>query len=411
MWRSMDSGPGSLAAAPSPITARPAITIARAGVPEVMITESPDISAPAMKMPMPASMTFLRPNWSPIVPKISMVLAKVSAYAPTTHCSDETPAFSCVWIPASATLTIVMSRKVRNKTRHSVASAAERRFSLTMPCSARGRRTGLVTWPSEAAAPAAGRPAAPSACSGAALPIGSSLKQAPPGRTSHSGNWLEAVRSGHWVVNDQITLRPRRLTLPGYLPLAGGRQTGSRAGILQFQQAAEADEPDFPDAVLIDGHAVLVRERGLAAEEDRVDDRCLVRARQRDAGDLRGGRGRERQFCLRLEHLGERLPVLKQGDAARGWGLRVEERGPVRLDRRDRAGAGGRLARAAARRGRGRRRGRCGRAGVARAAAAAAACGQREADGREQAGGHYGRFADMPTLHGNSVPHKGGRES
>src|SRR5258707_14090885 len=53
MWRSMDSVPGSLAAAPRPITARPAITIASAEEPEVIITESPDISAPAMKMQMP----------------------------------------------------------------------------------------------------------------------------------------------------------------------------------------------------------------------------------------------------------------------------------------------------------------------------------------------------------------------
>jgi putative copper export protein len=68
-----------------------------------------------------------------------MVAAKVSAYAPTTHCSEDTPAASSVWIPASATLTIVMSRNVRKRTRQSVARAAERRFSPMMLCPAAGR--------------------------------------------------------------------------------------------------------------------------------------------------------------------------------------------------------------------------------------------------------------------------------
>ena len=108
------------------MTARPVITTARAAEPVVTITDRLAISAPAMKTQMPMTRIFLRPNWSPSVPKVSMLAAKVSAYAPTTHCSADTPARSSVWMPASATLTIVMSRNVRNKTRQSVASAAER---------------------------------------------------------------------------------------------------------------------------------------------------------------------------------------------------------------------------------------------------------------------------------------------
>src|SRR5215469_11261440 len=116
----MDSVPGSLAAAPSPITARPAIRIA-------MLGASADIVAPAQYTPAPASITFLRPNSSPTMPNPSIRAAKVSAYAPTTHCSDDTPACRSDLMLASATLTTVLSRKVRNSSVHKVASASGRR--------------------------------------------------------------------------------------------------------------------------------------------------------------------------------------------------------------------------------------------------------------------------------------------
>ena len=71
-WRSMDSVPGSLAAAPRPITARPAMSVCTFGA-------SAHSTEPAQKTPTPASMTFFRPNSSPIIPQASMMLAKVSA--------------------------------------------------------------------------------------------------------------------------------------------------------------------------------------------------------------------------------------------------------------------------------------------------------------------------------------------
>src|SRR5215469_11144506 len=77
-------------------------------------------------------MTFLRPNLSPSIPKVSMKLANVRAYAPTTHCSAETPPCRSDWILASATLTTVLSRKVRNSTVHSEARARGRRREVSV---------------------------------------------------------------------------------------------------------------------------------------------------------------------------------------------------------------------------------------------------------------------------------------
>jgi hypothetical protein len=65
----MDSVPGSLAAAPSPMTARPAMSTPGLGA-RAHSTE------PAQNTPAPASMTFLRPSSSPIIPQASMMLAK-----------------------------------------------------------------------------------------------------------------------------------------------------------------------------------------------------------------------------------------------------------------------------------------------------------------------------------------------
>src|SRR6266481_2407069 len=81
-------------------------------------------------------MIFLRPNLSPIIPKASMKLANVRAYAPTTHCSAETPPCRSDWMLASATLTTVLSRKVRNSTVHRQARARGRRRGVSMPVAA-----------------------------------------------------------------------------------------------------------------------------------------------------------------------------------------------------------------------------------------------------------------------------------
>ncbi len=71
-WRSIDRVPGSLAAAPRPITARPAMSVWTFGA-------SAHRTEPAQKTPAPASMTFFRPSSSPIIPQASMMLAKVRA--------------------------------------------------------------------------------------------------------------------------------------------------------------------------------------------------------------------------------------------------------------------------------------------------------------------------------------------
>src|ERR1700755_3184841 len=81
-------------------------------------------------------MIFLRPNLSPSIPKASIKLANVRAYAPTTHCSAETPPCRSDWMLASATLTTVLSRKVRNSTVHREARARGRRREVRIPTSA-----------------------------------------------------------------------------------------------------------------------------------------------------------------------------------------------------------------------------------------------------------------------------------
>ena len=68
-------------------------------------------------------MTFLRPNSSPTMPKASIALANVSAYAPTIHCRASTPACRSACTLPSPTLTIVLSRKVRKSSVHKMASA------------------------------------------------------------------------------------------------------------------------------------------------------------------------------------------------------------------------------------------------------------------------------------------------
>src|SRR3984893_6237262 len=78
-------------------------------------------------------MIFLRPNLSPSIPQASMKLANVRAYAPPTHCSAETPPCRSDWILASATLTTVLSRNVRNSSVHRQARARGRRRAVSLP--------------------------------------------------------------------------------------------------------------------------------------------------------------------------------------------------------------------------------------------------------------------------------------
>jgi hypothetical protein len=68
----MDKVPGSEAAAPTPMTTRPAMRKSVSGATAAM-------TDPAMNTATPVNMTFLRPSRSPMVPKLSMRPAKVSA--------------------------------------------------------------------------------------------------------------------------------------------------------------------------------------------------------------------------------------------------------------------------------------------------------------------------------------------
>ena len=72
MCRSTERVPGSLAAAPRPMIARPAMRIWALGASAQRIE-------PAQNTPAPVSMTFLRPSSSPIIPQASMMLANVRA--------------------------------------------------------------------------------------------------------------------------------------------------------------------------------------------------------------------------------------------------------------------------------------------------------------------------------------------
>ena len=68
----IDSVPGSLAAAPTPMMTRAPTSVATVG-------DRAPSSEPMMNTPRPPSITFLRPRRSPSMPMPSMRLAKVSA--------------------------------------------------------------------------------------------------------------------------------------------------------------------------------------------------------------------------------------------------------------------------------------------------------------------------------------------
>src|SRR6202453_3592432 len=169
-------------------------------------------SEPAQKTPAPASMTFSRPSSSPIIPQASMMLAKVSAYAPTTHCRSETLAFRLVCRSPRATLTTVLSRNVRNSSVHSVASASD--------CPDRGAAR-------------------------------------PPSRSPETAS--------AWLANRTA------LFLTGHRPsvtASAAHRWRRAAGVLQLDQRAEAGVAHLPDPVLENGRAGLVGQRGRPAQRD-----------------------------------------------------------------------------------------------------------------------------------------------
>ena len=112
----IDKVPGSLAVAPIPMMTRPAIS-------QSTLLAIAATTEPAQNTATPMSMMRLRPKMSPSIPATSMKLANVSAYPLTTHCREVTPVCRSLWTLARPTLTTVLSRNVRNRTPHKVASA------------------------------------------------------------------------------------------------------------------------------------------------------------------------------------------------------------------------------------------------------------------------------------------------
>ena len=78
--------------------------------------------------------TFLAPTRSAVDPAVSMIAARASVYASTTHCSPASEPPISRWMAGSATFTIVTSSWITKKPRQTEMSAA----------AARPRPIGLV---------------------------------------------------------------------------------------------------------------------------------------------------------------------------------------------------------------------------------------------------------------------------
>src|ERR1022692_2861160 len=77
---------------------------------------------PTQKIATPTSITFLRPKLSLSEPLINIRLAKVSAYAPTTHCRSDTLSCNADWTLANTALMTVLSRNVKKRMESSAAN-------------------------------------------------------------------------------------------------------------------------------------------------------------------------------------------------------------------------------------------------------------------------------------------------
>ena len=91
--------------------------------PRARISQSGDCAAPqsaeaAVNIAIATRKTRLRPLRSPSDPAVSIVAARVSAYASTTHCRSVKDVFRSFSICGSATLTTVMSRSSMNTATH-----------------------------------------------------------------------------------------------------------------------------------------------------------------------------------------------------------------------------------------------------------------------------------------------------
>jgi len=111
---------GSMADAPRPWTARAAMRTPSAGA-------AAQAAEPRAKATSPRVKTFRAPTRSAVEPAVSMIAARASVYASTTHCSPASEPPISRWMAGSATFTIVTSSWITKKPRQTEMSAAAAR--------------------------------------------------------------------------------------------------------------------------------------------------------------------------------------------------------------------------------------------------------------------------------------------
>jgi hypothetical protein len=116
----IDRVAGMMNAAPTPITARPAISC-------VEPVATPPTNVPSPKTPRPARSARRRPKRSPTAPALKSSPAKTIAYASTIHCRSEAEAPRSRWIVGSAVLRPDTVMTTRTSDRHMIASKNHRR--------------------------------------------------------------------------------------------------------------------------------------------------------------------------------------------------------------------------------------------------------------------------------------------
>ncbi len=125
---STDSASGMISAAPTPMTARAAITAFTSPASEPR-------SEPARKTPSPATSIRRRPNRSPSSPAGSISAAKTTTYASAIHCCSPVVAPSCSAMVGRATLRIVVSNPSTSMLATRAPRAHQRRGSGRLPSS------------------------------------------------------------------------------------------------------------------------------------------------------------------------------------------------------------------------------------------------------------------------------------
>jgi hypothetical protein len=128
---------GIRAAAPTPITARAAIS------PSVE-PENAAKADPAPKTTKPPIKTHLRPTRSPREPRLSKRPANTTAYASTIHCNSVVVAWRLRTIDGSATLRMVLSRLISRSVTHKTDSVAQRQRPPDRPATDNAEGIDLV---------------------------------------------------------------------------------------------------------------------------------------------------------------------------------------------------------------------------------------------------------------------------